>query len=138
MGFSMSILLKILTFVKENNKPVKKLTIGSLKGNDTELSFELSIQPEKPLKSETKKVIEIEQHEVRYGMEVKENESILDTALKQGIALDYKCKQGTCGKCKVKVLSGHHFLQTVNHLEEKKLQHALKSNFRLACQAKGT
>ena len=98
---------------------MKKLTIGSLKNNGKTLSIKLCNDQVTP--PETKKVIEIEQHEAWYRLEIEKNQSILDTALKQGIALDYKCKQGTCGKCKIKVLNGHNFLQASNQLEEKKL-----------------
>jgi len=37
---------------------------------------------------------------------VKEGESILTAALRQGVMLPYSCKNGTCGSCKGKVLEG--------------------------------
>ena len=38
--------------------------------------------------------------------QVEAGESILDGALKQGITLAYGCKNGACGSCKAKVVSG--------------------------------
>jgi CDP-4-dehydro-6-deoxyglucose reductase len=35
-----------------------------------------------------------------------ENESILDAAIRQGIGLPYGCRNGACGKCSGKVISG--------------------------------
>lgn len=37
---------------------------------------------------------------------VKEGETILTAALRQGVMLPYSCKNGTCGSCKGKVLEG--------------------------------
>ena len=108
-----------------------------MKTSSINLLIKRCVEPEKPARKATKPVIEIEQHEVRYRLEAEKNQSILETALKQGIPLDYKCKQGTCGKCKVKVISGFEFLEASNQLEEKKLRQALVNNYRLACQAIG-
>lgn len=38
--------------------------------------------------------------------DVKPGESVLSAALRQGVMLPYSCKNGTCGSCKGKVLSG--------------------------------
>lgn len=38
--------------------------------------------------------------------EQRPNEPILEAALRAGIALDYGCHSGTCGKCKARVVSG--------------------------------
>lgn len=38
--------------------------------------------------------------------QVREGESILTAALRQGVMLPYSCKNGTCGSCKGNVLSG--------------------------------
>ncbi len=37
---------------------------------------------------------------------VNEGETVLTAALRQGVMLPYSCKNGTCGSCKGKVLSG--------------------------------
>ena len=39
-------------------------------------------------------------------LSARENETLLDAALRQGVALEYSCKTGRCSTCKGKVLSG--------------------------------
>src|SRR3970282_1056121 len=34
------------------------------------------------------------------------NDSLLEAALRAGLALDYACSAGSCGKCKAKLVSG--------------------------------
>lgn len=41
------------------------------------------------------------------------NDSLLEAALRAGLALDYGCSAGSCGKCKAKVLSGQ--VQKIRH-----------------------
>ena len=60
----------------------------------------------------------------------------MDAALEQNVYIDYKCRKGVCGKCKVKLVNGSTNLQPANSLEEKKLHYLIQSGFRLACQAK--
>lgn len=93
------------------------------------------VKIDKPTVKETKRIMEIEQNQTHFQLEVKKKQSILDAALEQNVALDYKCKKGTCGKCKVKVVNGHTYLHPANRLEERKLNHLLQTGFRLACQA---
>ena len=38
--------------------------------------------------------------------QVREGESVLMAALRQGVMLPYSCKNGTCGSCKGKVHGG--------------------------------
>lgn len=38
--------------------------------------------------------------------EVRQHESVLNAALRQGVMLPYSCKNGTCGSCKGKIVSG--------------------------------
>ncbi|WNS74908.1 2Fe-2S iron-sulfur cluster binding domain-containing protein [Bacillus sp. DTU_2020_1000418_1_SI_GHA_SEK_038] len=59
---------------------------------------------------------------------------LLDAALEQGQAIQYKCRKGTCGQCLVKIDAGSSFLQSPNELELKKLKSSLSEGFRLACQ----
>ena len=40
------------------------------------------------------------------SFQVEKNESVLDAALREGIALPYGCRSGTCSSCRAKVLSG--------------------------------
>ena len=116
---------------------VKKLTIGSLKYDriKSTVSIGPSVFMERPTVNETKRVVEIEQNQCYFQVVVKKGQSILDAALEKNLSLDHKCKRGTCGKCKVKLVNGSTYLQPGNSLEEKKLHHLIQSGFRLACQA---
>lgn len=124
---------------------MKKLTIGSLKydGIKSNISTDQPVLVEKlkvrdiDIKNtvETNKIVKIIQDQHSFQVKVQKGQSILDAALEQNVALNYSCKKGTCGKCKVNVVNGNHYLQTVNGHEEKKLQSLIKSGYRLACQA---
>ena len=39
-------------------------------------------------------------------MDVEEGETVLDAAFRQGIALMHGCKEGQCGSCKSRLVSG--------------------------------
>ncbi|KAA9018329.1 2Fe-2S iron-sulfur cluster-binding protein [Niallia endozanthoxylica] len=116
---------------------MKKLTIGSLKYDLIVSNHQMNqaVYTEKPNGNETNRVMEIKQNQRYFQVKVKKGQSILDAALEQNVSLDYKCKQGTCGKCKVKLVNGGTYLQPANSLEEKKLHHLIQNGFRLACQA---
>lgn len=65
---------------------------------------------------------------------VQESESVLDAALKQGYAFPYGCRNGGCGSCKGKVLSG-----TVDYgtnTPPALSQEDIDNGFALFCQAK--
>lgn len=64
-----------------------------------------------------------------------EKGKLLDAALSQGQDLQYKCKKGTCGECKVKVEKGMDILSPPNSMEMKKLDDVFLEGYRLACQA---
>jgi ferredoxin, 2Fe-2S len=116
---------------------MKGLTIGSLKYDriKSTILIDQPIYIERPTVNETNRVIEMEQNQRYFQVEVKKGQSILDAAIEQNISLDYSCKKGTCGKCKVKLVNGSTYLQPASSLEEKKLQHLIQNGFRLACQA---
>lgn len=42
----------------------------------------------------------------RHEFSIEGNDTILDAALRAGLALDYGCSNGACGRCKARVLSG--------------------------------
>ncbi|MFC3883845.1 2Fe-2S iron-sulfur cluster-binding protein [Bacillus songklensis] len=109
----------------------RKLTVGSLiQGKYSIEVGDLIIEPEKnPIKT----FIEIKQNNQSFKLTPAPNELLLDSALKQNIPLDYKCRKGTCGRCAVEILEGHNLLHPPNEIELKKCRDA---NFRLACQAK--
>jgi ferredoxin, 2Fe-2S len=60
--------------------------------------------------------------------------NLLDIALNQGNPIQFKCRKGTCGQCKVKIVQGQ-MLSKPNELEQKLLKKELDNGFRLACQA---
>jgi CDP-4-dehydro-6-deoxyglucose reductase len=64
---------------------------------------------------------------------VNEGESVLTAALRQGVMLPYSCKNGTCGSCKGRVLSGevHYPFHPPLALERSDLA----DGFALMCQA---
>lgn len=73
------------------------------------------------------------------AVEVDGNLSLLQGAKNAGVALNHQCKQGTCGKCKVKVVAGAKNLTPPTRYEDFKLgRQQLKLGYRLACQAKAT
>lgn len=117
---------------------MKKLTIGSLKYGRIKSTVSIVEHPvfmENLIVNETNRGLEIEQNQRYFQVEVKKGQSILDAALEQNLSLDYNCKKGTCGKCKVKLVKGSTYLQPANSLEEKKLNHLIQGGYRLACQA---
>lgn len=116
----------------------KNLTIGSLKYGtmNRPSSFGQSVTIESPAITERIRVIEMKQNQRYFQIEVKSNQSILEAAIEKNLSLNYKCKKGTCGKCKVTLVNGSTYLQPANSLEEKKLHHLIQSGFRLACQAR--
>lgn len=64
----------------------------------------------------------------------KEGETILDAALRSGIALPYGCRDGACGTCKGKVLSGEVDRGQYSKLALSDLQKS--QGFALFCQAR--
>lgn len=116
---------------------MKKLTIGTLKYDSIKsiVSMDQPVFIERQTVNEINKVIAIKQNQRYFQVPIKKGQSILDAALEQNLSLDYKCKKGTCGKCKVKLVNGSTYLQPANSLEEKKLHDLIQGGFRLACQA---
>lgn len=50
-----------------------------------------------------------------HRFQARDNETILEAALRQGIAMPYGCRGGSCGSCIGKILTGEvHYLQTPN------------------------
>ncbi|WP_318503725.1 2Fe-2S iron-sulfur cluster binding domain-containing protein [Bacillus sp. T3] len=116
---------------------MKRLTIGSLKENYGSIpQIQSAIVVTKQELKKMKRILELEQNQTYYMVEVEKEQSILDAALEKGIRLEYKCKKGTCGRCKVRIINGLTYLQRANHLEQVKLEHLIKHGYRLACQAR--
>ncbi|MFB5283026.1 2Fe-2S iron-sulfur cluster-binding protein [Peribacillus sp. Hz7] len=76
----------------------------------------------------------VQQHENRFEIQPAEGK-LLDVALNQGKALQYKCRKGTCGLCTVKIIEDGPGLSEPNEKEQKKLKKTLNNGLRLACQA---
>lgn len=85
-----------------------------------------------PVKKQASKII-VEQNGNKYEITPKQG-SLLDAALNQGQPIQYKCRKGTCGQCKVKVIQGAG-LSPANEQEVKKLGNDVGNGYRLACQA---
>lgn len=64
------------------------------------------------------------------GFESSLEMSILDSALNHGLVLEYSCKHGICGVCKVKVLTGETKLEGIENSLSKK---ELRNGYILAC-----
>ncbi|WP_420135260.1 NADH:ubiquinone reductase (Na(+)-transporting) subunit F [Rhodopseudomonas sp.] len=56
--------------------------------------------------SETTTTYKVRLEPVGIEMDVEEGETVLDAGFRQGIALMHGCKEGQCGSCKARVLSG--------------------------------
>lgn len=115
---------------------MRKLTIGSLKYGLNYNSTEQTVMLDDKLVEKTNRIVEIVQNQMHYQLHVATGQSMLEASLEQGVALDYKCQKGTCGKCKVKVENGRSILAPANDLEEKRLHYLINNGYRLACQAR--
>jgi len=73
----------------------------------------------------------------REKIAVEQGESVLDASLKLGLFIDAPCAgNGTCGKCKVKIISGGENLSPPDICEKKHLTAGeIKHGLRLACRA---
>jgi CDP-4-dehydro-6-deoxyglucose reductase, E3 len=69
-----------------------------------------------------------------HAFEVQEGESVLTAALRQGVMLPYGCKNGACGSCKGKIVSGS---VDYGHYHARVLTEAERAHGKaLFCQAK--
>ena len=86
---------------------------------------------------------------VKQEFKIKEKESLFNALRKQGKELMHSCLAGSCGSCRIKVVSGSEFLQAPKIIEEGTIK-ALEVNYerifgpgsakgvdsRLACSAR--
>lgn len=70
------------------------------------------------------------------NFDVKENETLLEAALRQGHSLPYGCRNGLCGSCKAKIVSGE--IIYPNGSPEGLTAADKKQGYALLCQAKAT
>nr|WP_263324928.1 (2Fe-2S)-binding protein [Neobacillus sp. Marseille-Q6967] len=87
--------------------------------------------PVEKIKSQPAPII-VEQNGNRFEIQP-EKGNLLESALKQGKPIQYKCRKGTCGQCTVKVVQAQG-LSAPNEQEHKKLKGQLANGYRLACQ----
>lgn len=121
-------------------------TVGSLVPNKR-INFEVQVPTQNTKMQELKKAtsytakkdilkkIVVLQSGKHYEIQPIKGQLLLDAALQQGQALNYKCQKGTCGECKVKVNKGAANLLRPNEMEQKKLKDGLSEGYRLACQS---
>lgn len=124
---------------------MKRLTLGSLiPGKETG-----SVKPRRNERSGTgiphlfisetdtpwKKSVRLIQNNKTYIIRPVKGLTLLDSALAENVPIDYKCKKGSCGRCKVAVLSGSELLSIPNEQEKQKLSGLENEGFRLACQS---
>ncbi|WP_157843005.1 2Fe-2S iron-sulfur cluster-binding protein [Bacillus sp. FJAT-44742] len=101
------------------------------------------IEKKKPQKRPVKSVrpdvknqrIVLSQKGNKYYVQPEKGKVLLDAALKQSQAVDYKCRKGTCGKCAVTVESGKDLFMPPSEREQSKLKEQMNKGVRLACQA---
>ncbi len=96
---------------------------------------EAALPKQEMIISEHPKKIIVLQNNKEFQIQPVKGHVLLDAALQQGKALEFKCRKGTCGVCRVKIDNGLACLQPPNKKEEKKLKLGLNEGFRLACQS---
>ncbi|WP_221565458.1 2Fe-2S iron-sulfur cluster-binding protein [Alkalihalobacillus sp. TS-13] len=124
----------------------KPLTIGSLKSQSASAAgSENDVPPNagkttanvaEPHENHQVNTIYIIQNGTAYSVRLDKYMTLLDSALQQGNKIDFKCKKGTCGRCKVQLLKGMSILTEPNDQEEEKLDNLIDQGFRLACQSR--
>ncbi|MFB9759477.1 2Fe-2S iron-sulfur cluster-binding protein [Ectobacillus funiculus] len=117
----------------------RMLTVGSLIPKHMLLTNHLVIHPivkASPSATEHRhpNSINLLQNQIQFEVRPAKG-NLLDVALEQGQALQYKCRKGTCGVCTVQVVEGASCLSSPNEKEQKKLKKGINDGYRLACQA---
>ena len=66
---------------------------------------------------------------------IRTGETVLQTAQRNRIALDFSCTEGTCGSCRVQVVNAPDELEPAQEVElETKLERRFADHERLGCQ----
>lgn len=112
------------TIAKENRPPNVNQSFAPLKHGQQQASR----------KMRTQTLIKIEQHDRTFTLIPFSGITMLDAALSQNQPIDYKCRKGNCGKCKVRVLEGSALLSSPTSKELSTLKKELAEGYRLACQ----
>lgn len=78
-----------------------------------------------------KHIVKIKLYSEIKEIEVEEDETILISALRQGLEPMYNCKMGVCGTCKAKLISGKVTMEENDALTPEEVE----EGFILTCQA---
>jgi 2Fe-2S ferredoxin len=110
----------------------KKLTVGSLKpvtvtGNKSTGALNHPHPPSPGVIRFLQKGKVFQAHRIPNG-------NLLQITLDERQQLEYKCKKGSCGFCKVQILNGSVWLEPPTSKEIKMLTGDLDHGYRLACQ----
>lgn len=90
----------------------------------------------KPKTPASDRIITFQHGDAVFSVEAtKAGDSLLNSALAQEQWIDYKCRQGTCRRCSVQILSGTRWLSSPNQTERERLAEGIGQGYRLACQA---
>lgn len=116
---------------------MKSLTVGSLiPGREKPHMKKKMEEVDQPIAKNSQSIIKVEQNGHVFKLKPVQGISLLDLALQTNTPIEYKCKKGTCGRCKVEVKSGEDLLAEPTVQEKNKLAGMENKGFRLACQAK--
>lgn len=123
------------------------LTVGSLIPQNSKISVEFhnvqqnlqqdsqkNLQQGNPKKNSS--IIQFNQGDHIFKVVSKKDSLLLDQALAQHQPVAYKCRQGTCGKCKVGIIKGSNLLYPPTEKEHHLLKGLISQQYRLACQSK--
>ena len=99
---------KLLELEKTTNPGPALATLRAKLGNALEKPVEDSEMDELMIRDTVLRVMAAQVHLMPSGHEffVEGNNSILEAGLSSGLALNYGCSNGNCGKCKAKLISG--------------------------------
>ncbi|SEN73056.1 2Fe-2S iron-sulfur cluster-binding protein [Lihuaxuella thermophila] len=123
----------------------KRLTVGSLRPQAKE-SLPRKVNPSSAhpapgqqhttRQTASRPLIKLKQHDRTFTLIPVSGTTLLDAALSQHQPIDYKCRKGDCGKCKVQVLEGSACISSPAPEEISTLKKELAKGYRLACQTK--
>ena len=100
--------LKRITQQGENPvaaKQMRKGSAGNVAAPDNEKSLHAAILPDSPSPGDLMD-FQIKVQPSQHTFQATADESILDAALRQGLTMPYGCRDGACGACRGKILSG--------------------------------
>ncbi len=113
---------------------VKSESFGGQKKKGTQAQTEERQEPTEVTQAPKEGVPQVTFQKSKKSVDLPHDKCILEVAEENGVDIDYTCREGTCGDCIVKILSGEVNMECEDGLDpEEKAQ-----GFALACQAKST